>query len=62
MIHTIEKIRKILRAEYGDRHYRITKDGEIHICGTMPNSNQIGWYLFGYVNNRDTDRKLSEIA
>ncbi len=25
--------------------YRITKGGEVHFYGTMPNTNQIGWYL-----------------
>ena len=28
--------------------YRITSAGEIHFYGTMPNSNQIGWYLIGW--------------
>jgi hypothetical protein len=28
--------------------YRITKDGEVHFYGTMPNSNTVGWYLAGY--------------
>jgi len=62
MNHTIEKIRKILRSEYGNRNYRITSDGEIHIYGTMPQTNQIGWYLYGHVCDQETNRKLSEIA
>lgn len=61
-MRTKNEIRKTLRSEYGDRHYRITKDGEIHIYGTMPNSIHVGWYLFGYLNDQDTNRKLSEIA
>ena len=28
--------------------YRITKDGEVHFYGEMPNTNQVGWYLAGY--------------
>lgn len=28
--------------------YRITKAGEVHFYGTMPNSNVVGWYLAGY--------------
>jgi hypothetical protein len=28
--------------------YRITKNGEIHFYGEMPNTNQIGWYLVAW--------------
>jgi hypothetical protein len=34
------------RAESRDCKYRITKDGEVHFYGTMPNSNTTGWWLF----------------
>ncbi len=26
----------------------IKRNGEIHAHGTMPNTNQSGWYLYGY--------------
>jgi hypothetical protein len=41
------QIRTIIRAAAADRDvkYRITKDGEVHFYGQMPNSNQVGWYL-----------------
>ncbi len=34
------------RAEVRNCKYRITKDGEVHFFGTMPNSNVTGWWLF----------------
>lgn len=40
--------RKIIRAAAEDRDckYRITADGAVHFYGTMPNTNQTGWWLF----------------
>lgn len=26
----------------------IKRSGEVHAYGTMPNSNQVGWYLVGF--------------
>ena len=28
--------------------YRITRNGEVHFYGAMPNTNTIGWYLAGW--------------
>lgn len=42
-------IRKALQTKFGPRNYRITKTGEIHVKGVMPNTNQTGWYLLGYL-------------
>lgn len=28
--------------------YRMTKGGEVHFYGEMPNTNIIGWYLAGW--------------
>ena len=30
----------------GAERYRITRDGEVHVYGIMPNTNRAGWYLF----------------
>lgn len=46
---SIAKLRKALRKKFGARRYRITHDGAIHANGTMPNTNQVGWYFLGYV-------------
>jgi len=45
----ITKMRIALCETYGKRNYRITKDGEIHVRGIMPNNNKEGWYLLGYM-------------
>jgi hypothetical protein len=39
-------------------NYRITKNSEIHAYGTMPNTNQTGWYLVGKVDDYDIKRQL----
>jgi len=38
------------KASASDRgeKYRITRDGEVHFYGTMPNSNVTGWYLVAW--------------
>jgi hypothetical protein len=41
------KLRNALRAKYGKRNYRITRHGDVHVYGRMPNSDQVGWYLMG---------------
>ena len=38
-------LRAALREQYG--RYRITATGEVHIYGVMPNTNQVGWWLYG---------------
>lgn len=40
--------RNIIRTAAADRDckYRITKDGEVHFYGSMPNSIETGWWLF----------------
>jgi hypothetical protein len=30
---------------------RITRNGEVHVRGTMPNTNKWGWYFAGFVEN-----------
>lgn len=57
----IRNVRKSLRREYGDRKYRITSAGEIHVHGIMPNTNSVGWYLWGRVGDRDTEVMLETI-
>ena len=34
----------------GVERVRITEGGEVHAYGTMPNTNQVGWYLAGTVD------------
>ena len=58
---TITAIRAALRNAFGDRKYRITRDGEIHVFGTMRNTNQTGWYLFGYVGDAETAARIETL-
>jgi hypothetical protein len=45
------EIRKALRAKFGARRYRITRSGELHVYGVMPNSNSVGWWFYCYVED-----------
>lgn len=40
--------RRIIKAYADNRgmRYRITKAGDVHLYGKMPNSNKIAWFLF----------------
>lgn len=51
-----------LRSAYGPRRYRITKGGEIHVYGRMPNTNITGWWVFGDLHEQTTIRRLQELT
>ena len=55
---SIKALRASLVNKFGVRKYRITAAGEIHVYGTMPNSSQRGWYLFGYIGDAQTYAQL----
>jgi len=42
-----KKLRELLRWDYGARCYRLTRYGDVHVYGKMPNSIVTGWYLLG---------------
>lgn len=54
----LRALRAALRARFGARRYRITRDAEIHVYGQMPNTNIVGWWFFGYVEDRGSARDL----
>lgn len=58
---TIKQIRAALRTAFGAQQYRITATGEIHVRGTMPNTNTAGWYLFGQVGNTQTEARIAAL-
>lgn len=58
---SITAIRTALRNEFGDRKYRITGSGEIHVYGTMPNTNQDGWYVYGRVDDAETIARIESL-
>ena len=43
--------RKYAQSLSGVQRVRITRDGEIRAYGRMPNTNKIGWYLVGWVED-----------
>ena len=51
---------RILRQKLRERYerYRIRQDGCIEVYGIMPNSIEVGWWLYGYVGDRTTELKL----
>lgn len=58
---SIAQIRAALRNAFGARKYRITASGDIHVFGVMPNTNQEGWYLFGYVADDQTIDRIQSL-
>lgn len=44
-------LRRILRDEYGSGRFRIRSDGGIDAYGQMPNTNYVGWYFVGWVDD-----------
>lgn len=55
---SVKTLRAALVDKFGTRQYRITQEGQIHVHGTMPNTNQVGWYLFGFVGDAHTEARL----
>lgn len=56
------EIRSIIRQhanETGAERYRITRDGEVHYYGQMPNSIETGWYFVGW-STEDVARDIQE--
>lgn len=52
-------LREFLARDYGSGKYRITKKDEIHVYGTMPNTNQTGWWLKGFRLDVEREYNLS---
>lgn len=50
-------VRQALRDHFGKRNYKITRNGDIHVYGLMPNSIVIGWWGLG--NFKDAEIWLS---
>ena len=59
---TENEIRKMLRELYSSRQYRITRTGQIDAYGQMPNSNVVGWWLFGWVGDSITEERLKYLS
>ena len=55
---TDAEIRAAVKAIFGAKNARVTRNGEVHVKGRMPNSNQHGWYLLSYTGNADLEEKI----
>lgn len=45
------KDRALIAAYFDGDKFRITRNGEVHAFGVMPNSNRTGWYLAGFAEH-----------
>ena len=46
-------LRAALVDQFGKRHYKITRTGDVHVYGPMPNSRIVGWWLMGDILNAE---------
>ncbi|QXP89105.1 hypothetical protein [Methylococcus capsulatus] len=58
---TKSTVRVLLADSFGTGNVRITRGGEIHVRGQMPNTNQTGWYLWGQIGHPDTEARLRQL-
>jgi hypothetical protein len=56
-----DEIRAVLRRAFGAYKYRITRGGEIHVYGEMPNSVVVGWYLYGSKDDAQTIDRIEAL-
>lgn len=52
------QVRAAVKTIFGAANARVTRNGEIHVCGTMPNTNERGWYLLGFVGQADVEDRV----
>ena len=55
---TDAEVRAAVKAIFGAKNARVTRNGEVHVKGTMPNTNQTGWYLLGFTGQPELDEKI----
>lgn len=55
---TDAQIRTALKTIFGEKCARITRNGEVHVKGVMPNTSQTGWYLMGFTGNAEIEEKI----
>ena len=57
-LKTDNEIRTLVKQIYGANNAKVTRNGEVHIRGVMPNTNQFGWYLMGFTGTVELEDKL----
>lgn len=55
---TDAEIRAAVKAIFGAKNARVARNGEIHVKGTMPNTDQVGWYLLGFTGSSQIDETI----
>lgn len=55
---TDAEVRKAVKTIFGAKNARVTRNGEVHVNGRMPNTNQYGWYLLGFTGQPELDAKI----
>jgi hypothetical protein len=51
-------VRAAVKSIFGARNARVTRNGEVHVRGTMPNTNRVAWFLLGFAGTAEMDEKL----
>ena len=52
------QIRMAIKTIYGPNNAKVTRNGEVHVRGTMPNTNHIGWHLLGFTGTYDIESRI----
>jgi len=47
----VSALRNFVKTHHSLGKIRVSKDGEVNMFGTMPNTNQIGWFYAGTVKD-----------
>lgn len=55
---TDAEVRAAVKTIFGSKNARVAKNGEVHVKGTMPNTNQTGWYLLGFTGQPELDNMI----
>ena len=55
---TITEIRVAVKAIFGRANAKVTRNGEVHVHGVVPNTNIVAWYLLGFVGQIELDERL----
>ena len=55
---TDAEIRAAVKTIFCAKNAKVTKNGEVHVRGKIPNTNQVGWYLMGFTGQIETDEKI----
>ncbi|HSW53270.1 MAG TPA: hypothetical protein VLG93_08560 [Sulfuricaulis sp.] len=55
---TDSEVRAAAKKIYGAKNAKVTRNGEVHVRGVMPNTSKTGWYLLGFTGQVELEEKL----